>query len=91
MTEVAQGVLRARSGDRLVVRGHHVGERERDGEILEALGGDGSPPYVVRWSDDGHVSRIFPGSDAFVEHHVEKPARRRRPKARPRAERGDTP
>ena len=23
---------------------------------------------VVRWQDDGHVSRFYPGSDAYVEH-----------------------
>jgi len=79
--EVAHSALTARPGDRIVVRGHHVGERERDGEIIEVLGEGGGPPFVVRWSDDGHVSRIFPGSDAYVEH----PA----PKRRARRERGE--
>lgn len=70
------GPLSAREGDRLVVRRHHVGESQRDGEILEVLGEEGAPPYLVRWTDDGHVSRVFPGSDAFI-----KPlAHRRRPK-----------
>lgn len=74
-TQSIQGsVLCAMPGDRLVIRGHHLGERQRDGEILEVLGEDGRPPYLVRWSDDGHVSRIQPGSDAFVEH----PAPRKR-------------
>lgn len=68
--------MQASPGDRLVIRGHRVGERERDGEVLEALGEGGSPPYVVRWSDDGHVSRIYPGSDAYVAH-VERSRRRR--------------
>ena len=58
--------LHARPGDRLVIRGHTVGARARDGEILEA-GRDGGPPFLVRWTDDGHVSRIYPGSDAFVQ------------------------
>lgn len=60
--------MRASSGDRLVIRGHHQGEPERDAEILEVLGEGGAPPFVVRWGDDGHVSRIYPGSDAYVEH-----------------------
>ena len=60
--------LRASPGDRLVVRGHHLGEQDRDGEILAVLGEHGRPPYLIRWSDDGHVSRLFPGSDASVEH-----------------------
>jgi Domain of unknown function (DUF1918) len=54
--------------DRLVIRGHHQGEPERDAEVLEVLGEEGAPPYVVRWQDDGHVSRLYPGSDAYVDH-----------------------
>ena len=61
-------VLRAAPGDRLVIRGHHSGEVARDAEIVEVLGDAGGPPFVVRWEDDGHVSRIYPGSDAFVQH-----------------------
>jgi hypothetical protein len=76
--DVASSPLTAKPGDRLVVRGHHVGERERDGEILEALGEGGGPPFVVRWSDDGHVSRLFPGSDAYVEPAARRRARRER-------------
>jgi uncharacterized protein DUF1918 len=49
------------------VRGHHLGEPERDGEILEVLGDDGAPPYRVRW-EDGHVSEVFPGPDGYVQH-----------------------
>lgn len=60
--------MRATPGDRLVIRGHHVGEPGRDAEILEILGQDGSPPYLVRWQDDGHVSRVYPSSDAYVQH-----------------------
>jgi hypothetical protein len=70
--------MKASPGDRLVIRGHSLGAHVHDGEILEVLGEAGDPPYVVRWSDDGHVSRIFPGSDAYVEHYVA-----RRPRSRP--------
>lgn len=62
-----------------MIQGHRVGERLRDGEILEVLGEDGGPPYVVRWSEDGHVSRVFPGSDASVEHFARRRARRAAP------------
>lgn len=55
-------------GDRLVVHGPHVGDQVRDGEILEVRGEGGGPPYLVRWSDDGHESLVFPGPDASVEH-----------------------
>ena len=62
--------LRAKPGDRLVVRGHHQGEPERDGEILKVLGDNGAPPYFVRW-EDGHESEVFLGSDMFVQHFDE--------------------
>lgn len=55
-------------GDRIVIRGHKVGEHVREGEILEVRGPDGGPPYLVRWDDDGHESLIHPGTDAFVQH-----------------------
>lgn len=71
-------VLRASPGDRLVIKGHHLGEPDRDGEILEALGEDGGSPFKVRWSDTGREALVFPGTDAVVEHF----ARRRRSAAR---------
>jgi hypothetical protein len=61
-------MITAHVGDQLVIRGHRVGEPERDAEVIEVRGDDGGPPYVVRWSDDGHESMVFPGSDAFVRH-----------------------
>lgn len=64
----SRSILRASPGDRLIVRGHHTGEPERDGEILEVLGEDGAPPYTVRWEDDGRVSRVYPSSDIYVQH-----------------------
>ena len=60
----------ARVGDRLIVRGRTTGARDRECEVLEVHGKDGTPPFVVRWSDDGHVGLFFPGSDAFVVHLV---------------------
>jgi Domain of unknown function (DUF1918) len=55
-------------GDRLVVHSTHVDGPVRDGEILEVHGEGGEPPFVVRWSDNGHESLVFPGPDATVEH-----------------------
>jgi hypothetical protein len=60
--------MQATKGDRMVVEGRRQGEPVRDGEILEARGPDGGPPYVVRWSDDGHETLFFPGADAHVQH-----------------------
>ena len=51
-----------------MIKGHHVGEHERDGEIIEVLGEEGAPPYLVRW-EDGHTSEFFPSTDAYVEHY----------------------
>ncbi|MGD9696268.1 MAG: DUF1918 domain-containing protein [Thermoleophilia bacterium] len=62
----AESRLRAAPGDRLVIRGHHLGERDRDAEILEARGAEGTPPFLVRW-DDGRVTLLYPGSDARVD------------------------
>ena len=66
--------LRASAGDRLVVRGHHLGEPDRDREILEAIGEGGRPPFRSRWSETGREALFFPGTDAAVEHY---PGRRR--------------
>jgi hypothetical protein len=68
--------MQAQVGDRLVIKGHHLGEPDRDGEILEIRGPEGSPPYVVRWEDNGHVGFFFPGSDALVQHFVHHGATR---------------
>ena len=55
-------------GDRIVIKGHRVGEHERDGEVLEVRGPEGAPPYLVRWTDDGRVALVFPGPDAQIQH-----------------------
>lgn len=60
--------MHAQVGDRLVIRSQHIDEAVRDGEIIELKHEDGTPPYVVRWSDNGHETLFFPGPDAFVEH-----------------------
>ena len=68
--------MQASVGDRLVIKGHHVGEPDRDAEIIEVHGEKGAPPYLVRWDEDGHEGLFFPGSDAEVEHfprHQPKP------------------
>jgi len=60
--------MKAVAGDRLVIKGHHAGEPDRDAEILEVHGDDGAPPWLIRWSEDGREGLYFPGSDAEVEH-----------------------
>jgi hypothetical protein len=63
-----EGVMYAQVGDRILVRSNHVGRAIRRGEVIEVEHDDGRPPYKVRWSDTGHESMFFPGSDAQVEH-----------------------
>jgi hypothetical protein len=58
--------MKAKVGDRIVVKGHHVGEPDRDAQVLEVQGPDGGPPYIVRWAQDGHEGLYFPGTDASV-------------------------
>ena len=60
-------VMKARVGDELIVKGHRVGDADRRGVITKVHGEDGTPPYLVRWTD-GHESSFFPSSDTVVEH-----------------------
>lgn len=65
--------MHASVGDRIVISSHHLGQPDRDAEILEVRGDGGGPPYLVRWSDSGEEGLFFPGSDASVkEFHAKK-------------------
>jgi hypothetical protein len=57
--------MHAKVGDRLVIEGRTVDAPRREGEVVEVRSDDGSPPYVVRWSD-GHEGLTYPGPDAHV-------------------------
>jgi hypothetical protein len=59
--------VKAKVGDRIVIKGHHMGEPIRDCRVVEVHGPDGGAPYLVRWGDSGHETLFFPGSDAAVE------------------------
>jgi hypothetical protein len=61
--------MHAEVGDLLHVRGRTVGSHERQGEVLEVRGENGTPPYLIRF-EDGHESLVFPGTDCVVEHHT---------------------
>ncbi len=58
--------MKAKSGDRLVIKSHKIGDPMRYAEILEVQGKNSEPPYLVRWSD-GHESVVYPGPDAVIE------------------------
>jgi hypothetical protein len=73
-----EDAMKAKSGDRLIIRPHHLGEAGHDAEILEVLGPAGDPPFRVRWEDDGREALIFPGTDAWVEHLATEGGKTRR-------------
>lgn len=60
--------FRAAAGDVVAIHGHHLGEPERVGEILEVLGRPDHVHFRVRWDDD-HESIFYPGNDASVRVH----------------------
>jgi hypothetical protein len=66
MSEKQQAV-HAEVGDIIVIRGHHVGDQERMGEILEVSGDPTHMRCRVRWDDD-HESTLTLGSDAIIRH-----------------------
>lgn len=57
----------ARTGDRLVLEGTRSGDAFRVGVIVALRHSDGTPPYEVRWLDDGCTGLVFPGPQARVE------------------------
>jgi hypothetical protein len=66
--------MRAAVGDRIVVVPRVVGGPARDARVVELRNADGSPPYVVEWSDTGQRTLYFPGSDGRLEHYEEATA-----------------
>jgi len=48
-------------GDRIVVESERVGQKDREGEILEIIEADYGTRYRVRW-DDGHESTVRPSA-----------------------------
>lgn len=58
----------AKAGDRIILESERVGQKDREGQVLEVVDLPLGPNYRVRW-DDGHVSEIRPkaGSARFVD------------------------
>lgn len=59
--------MEAHVGDWLVVHGRTLDRPVRRGRVLEVAHPDGSPPWVVRWSDGDRTSVVVPGPDTTVE------------------------
>ena len=64
--------MQAKVGDWLVIKGHRVGQADREAQILAVEGEEGGPPYRVRWLDDEHISLVFPGPDAVIRRAEHK-------------------
>ena len=60
--------MKASVGDRIVVASNRIDRAVRDGLIIEIRNPDGSPPYMVEWSDTHHTAMVYPGPDARIEH-----------------------
>jgi hypothetical protein len=62
-------------GDRIVIESEKVGQRPREGEILEVIDSPLGTRYLVRW-DDGHESTFRPtgGSARIVHEDHRQPA-----------------
>lgn len=59
--------MRASVGDRYVLVSSTVGAQAREGTVVELRHEDGSPPFVVEWSDTGERTLVFPGPDAHLQ------------------------
>jgi hypothetical protein len=66
--------MKASLNDRIVVVSARLGQNAREGRIVELRHEDGSPPYVVAWSDTGERALYFPGTDSHIEHLEERGA-----------------
>lgn len=63
--------MRAQVGDTIVVESRHLDGHRRRGEIVRLEHQDGTPPYVVRWTEDDRETVFFPGPEAHLEEDDE--------------------
>jgi hypothetical protein len=59
-------IMHAKAGDWLIVETTTTDRHHLRGRIEEVLSKSGEPPYRVRWTNDDHLSVVFPGPDARV-------------------------
>jgi hypothetical protein len=59
--------MKAKVGDQVIVESAQTGAPARTGTIVGLRHPDGTPPYVVRWSDTGDEVVYFPRHDGRIE------------------------
>ena len=59
--------MKAEVGDWLVIEGRRLDARRRKGVVVGLVHADGSPPFRVRWVEDGHETLVVPGPEAHIE------------------------
>lgn len=59
--------MRAHVGDWIVVESGHLDGHRRRGRIVALEHLDGTPPYTVRWAEDGRETIFFPGPESHIE------------------------
>jgi hypothetical protein len=60
--------MRVAAGDLLLIKGRHAGEPDLRVRVVETHGENGTPPWRVRWGEEGHEGLLFPGAEAVIEH-----------------------
>lgn len=67
--------MKASVGDRIMIASSKLNGPVRQGRVVELRHPDGSPPYLVEWSDDAQPALFFPGPDAHLvaEHDAASP------------------
>lgn len=58
--------MHAEIGDWIVVEALHLDGPRRRGQIVGLEHPDGTPPYVVRWTEDDRETVFFPGPEAHL-------------------------
>lgn len=59
--------MMAQVGDRIVLQGTRLGDPRRVGVVTAVAHSDGTPPYEIRWLDNGRTTLFFPGAQARIE------------------------
>jgi hypothetical protein len=75
--------MKASVGDRIVIASTRLDGPVRDGQVVEVRHADGSPPYLVQWSDDGQQALFFPGPDAHLVSSAAAPEHQHESSAEP--------